>query len=70
MGNRQGLALDKLKVQFLYEYRDLLYILGIIRDDMSPEEIDKTLDYVIEIVMSLHGGSKELEGDKVTTKKD
>lgn len=62
--------MDKLKVQFLYEYRDLLYILGIIRDDMSPEEIDKTLDYVIEIVMSLHGGSKELEGDKVTTKKD
>ena len=37
---------------------------------MSPEEIDKTLDYVIEIVMSLHGGSKELEGDKITTKKD
>lgn len=70
MGNRQGLALDKLKVQFLYEYRDLLYILGIIRDDMSPEEIDKTLDYVIEIVMSLHGGSKELDSDKVTTKKD
>lgn len=62
--------MDKLKVQFLYEYRDLLYILGIIRDDMSSEEIDKTLDYVIEIVMSLHGGSKELEGDKVTTKKD
>ena len=62
--------MDKLKVQFLYEYRDLLYILGIIRDDMSPEEIDKTLDYVIKIVMSLHGGSKELEGDKVTTKKD
>lgn len=62
--------MDKLKVQFLYEYRDLLYILGIIRDDMSPEEIDKTLDYVIEIVMSLHGGSKELEGDKITTKKD
>ena len=62
--------MDRLKVQFLYEYRDLLYILGIIREDMSPEEIDKTLDYVIEIVMSLHGGSKELEGDKVTTKKD
>lgn len=62
--------MDRLKVQFLYEYRDLLYILGIIRDDMSPEEIDKTLDYVIEIVMSLHGGSKELEGDKITTKKD
>lgn len=62
--------MDKLKVQFLYEYRDLLYILGIIRDDMSPEEIDKTLDYVIEIVMSLHGGSKELDSDKVTTKKD
>ena len=37
---------------------------------MSPEEIDKTLDYVIEIVMSLHGKNKELEGDKVTTKKD
>lgn len=48
----------------------MLYILGIIRDDMSPEEIDKTLDYVIEIVMSLHGGSKELDSDKVTTKKD
>ena len=62
--------MDKLKVQFLYEYRDLLYILGIIRDDMSPEEIDKTLDYVIEIVMSLHGGSKELDSEKVTTKKD
>ena len=62
--------MDRLKVQFLYEYRDLLYILGIIRDDMSPEEIDKTLDYVIEIVMSLHGGSKELDSDKVTTKKD
>lgn len=62
--------MDKLKVQFLYEYRDLLYILGIIRDDMSLEEIDKTLDYVIEIVMSLHGGSKELESDKVTTKKN
>ena len=62
--------MDKLKVQFLYEYRDLLYILGIIRDDMSPEEIDKTLDYVIEIVMSLHGKNKELEGDKVTTRKD
>ena len=62
--------MDKLKVQFLYEYRDLLYILGIIRDDMSPEEIDKTLDYVIETVMRLHGSSKELEGDKVTTKKD
>lgn len=62
--------MDKLKVQFLYEYRDLLYILGIIRDDMSPEEIDKTLDYVIEIVMSLHGKNKELEGDKVTEKKD
>lgn len=62
--------MDKLKVQFLYGYRDLLYILGIIRDDMSPEEIDKTLDYVIEIVMSLHGGSKELDSDKVTTKKD
>ena len=62
--------MDKLKVQFLYEYRDLLYILGIIRDDMSPEEIDKTLDYVIEIVLSLHGDNKELEGDKVTTKKD
>ena len=62
--------MDKLKVQFLYEYRDLLYILGIIRDDMSPEEIDKTLDYVIEIVMSLHGDSKELDSDKVTTKKD
>ena len=62
--------MDKLKVQFLYEYRDLLYILGIIRDDMSPEEIDKTLDYVIEIVMSLHGGSKELDSDKVTIKKD
>lgn len=62
--------MDKLKVQFLYEYRDLLYILGIIRDDMSPEEIDKTLDYVIEIVMSLHGGSKELDSDKVTTKKN
>ena len=45
--------MDKLKVQFLYEYRDLLYILGIIRDDMSSEEIDKTLDYVIEIVMRL-----------------
>lgn len=70
MGNRQGLALDRLKVQFLYEYRDLLYILGIIRDDMTPEEIDKTLDYVIEIVMRLHGSSKELESDKVTTKKD
>ena len=62
--------MDKLKVQFLYEYRDLLYILDIINDKMSLEEIDKTLDYVIEIVMSLHGGSKELEGDKVTTKKD
>lgn len=62
--------MDKLKVQFLYEYRDLLYILGIIRDDMSPEEIDKTLDYVIEIVMRLHGSSKELESGKVTTKKD
>ena len=62
--------MDKLKVQFLYEYRDLLYILGIIRDDMSPEEIDKRLDYGIEIVMRLHGSSKELEGDKVTTKKD
>lgn len=62
--------MDKLKVQFLYEYRDLLYILGIIRDDMSPEEIDKTLDYVIEIVMRLHGSSMELEGDKVTKKKD
>ena len=62
--------MDKLKVQFLYEYRDLLYILGIIRDDMSSEEIDKTLDYVIEIVMRLHGSSKELESDKVTTKKD
>ena len=37
---------------------------------MSPEEIDKTLDYVIEIVMRLHGSSKELESDKVTTKKD
>ena len=70
MGNRQGLALDRLKVQFLYEYRDLLYILGIIRDDMSSEEIDKTLDYVIEIVMRLHGSSKELESDKVTEKKD
>ena len=62
--------MDRLKVQFLYEYRDLLYILGIIRDDMSSEEVDKTLDYVIEIVMSLHGSSKELESDKVTTKKD
>ena len=62
--------MDRLKVQFLYEYRDLLYILGIIRDDMSPEEIDKTLDYVIEIVMRLQGSSKELESDKVTTKKD
>ena len=62
--------MDRLKVQFLYEYRDLLYILGIIRDDMSSEEIDKTLDYVIEIVMRLHGSSKELESDKVTTKKD
>lgn len=62
--------MDRLKIQFLYQYRDLLYILGIINDEMSPEEIDKTLDYVIEIVMSLHGGSKELEGDKVTTKKD
>ena len=62
--------MDKLKVQFLYEYRDLIYILGIIRDDMSSEEIDKTLDYVIEIVMRLHGSSKELESDKVTTKKD
>lgn len=62
--------MDKLKVQFLYEYRDLLYILGIIRDDMSPEEIDKTLDYVIEIVMNLHGSSKELESDKITEKKD
>ena len=70
MGDWERLALDKLKVQFLYEYRDLLYILGIIRDDMSPEEIDKTLDYVIEIVMRLHGSSKELESDKVTTKKD
>ena len=37
---------------------------------MSSEEVDKTLDYVIEIVMSLHGSSKELESDKVTTKKD
>ena len=37
---------------------------------MSPEEIDKTLDYVIEIVMRLHGSSKELESGKVTTKKD
>ena len=62
--------MDRLKVQFLYEYRDLLYILGIINDEMSPEEIDKTLDYVIEIVLRLHGSSKELEGDKVTTKKD
>ena len=62
--------MDRLKIHFLYQYRDLLYILGIINDEMSPEEIDKTLDYVIEIVMSLHGGSKELEGDKVTTKKD
>ena len=62
--------MDRLKVQFLYEYRDLLYILGIIRDDMSSEEIDKTLDYVIEIVMRLHGSSKELESDEVTTKKD
>lgn len=62
--------MDKLKIQFLYEYRDLLYILGIIRDDMSLEEIDKTLDYVIETVMRLHGSSKELEGDTVTEKKD
>lgn len=62
--------MDKLKVQFLYEYRDLLYILDIIRDDMSLEEIDKTLDYVIEIVMRLHGSSKELESDKVAKKKD
>ena len=62
--------MDKLKVQFLYEYRDLLYILGIIRDDMSPEEIDKTLDYVIDVVMRLHGSSKELESDKDTEKKD
>ena len=37
---------------------------------MSSEEIDKTLDYVIEIVMRLHGSSKELESDKVTEKKD
>ena len=62
--------MDRLKIQFLYQYRDLLYILGIINDEMSPEEIDKTLDYVIKIVMSLHGGSKELESDKVTEKKD
>ena len=62
--------MDRLKIKFLYQYRDLLYILGIINDEMSPEEIDKTLDYVIEIVMRLHGSSKELEGDKVTTKKD
>ena len=61
--------MDRLKVQFLYEYRDLLYILGIINDEMSPEEIDKTLDYVIEIVLSLHG-NKELESDTVTEKKD
>ena len=62
--------MDKLKVQFLYEYRDLLYILGIIRDDMSLDEIDKTLDYVIDVVMRLHGSSKELESDKDTEKKD
>ena len=62
--------MDTLKIQFLYQYRDLLYILGIINDEMSPEEIDKTLDYVIEIVMRLHGSSKELESDKVTEKKD
>lgn len=62
--------MDRLKVQFLYEYRDLLYILGIINDEMSLEEIDKTLDYVIDVVMRLHGSSKELESDKITTKKD
>lgn len=62
--------MDKLKVQFLYKYRDLLYILGIINDEMSPKEIDETLDYVIDVVMRLHGSSKELESDKVTTKKD
>lgn len=48
----------------------MLYILGIINDEMSPKEIDETLDYVIDVVMRLHGSSKELEGDKVTENKD